>query len=196
MNPYNPSIFPEADFQRKLPGIQGEIVQVEKDCIDWTDKEFQIRQDLSGPLSAEPLESLARSIRQLGLIRLPVLRLSSLGAAGSETFGKKCTVVAGFRRIQAITRILGQEKLWCRVLPASVEPWECAFLAVADNALTSSLLPGEIIRAVGLLAQFYPHEQIANASESLFGSSFHLSRIQELLAVARMEDPWPALLDA
>ncbi len=203
MNPCNPPIFSKTDSQPGLPdiqGFQGEIVQVETDCIDLTDKGFQIRQDLSGqsfPLvSVEPLESLARSIRQLGLIRLPVLRLSSFPADHSQTSGKRYTVVAGFRRIQAITRILGQEKLWCRILPSAIESWECALLAVADNALTSSLLPGEIIRAVGLLGEFYPHEQIAGFSESLMGNSFHVSRIQELTAVAGMEDAWPDLLDA
>ncbi len=200
MNLCNFPIHPEAGPQPRLPdiqGFQGEIVQVEKDCIDVTDKKFQIRDDLSGQsFSLASLESLGKSIQQVGLIRLPVLRLSSLHADDFQTCGKKYTVVAGFRRIQAITRILGQEKLWCKILPPAIEPWECAVLAVADNSMTSSLLPGEMIRSVGLLSQFYTHEQIADFSETLLGSSFHTSRIQELLAVARMENFWPALLDA
>jgi ParB family chromosome partitioning protein len=108
---------------------------VELSEIDITDITFRIT-------TKEKVDDLAGSIKHLGLINPPVLIPEST----------KLIVVSGFRRIAAAT-FLKWEKIPARRLPESFPKWQCAELAVTDNAFQRSLNLVEISRCLVLLSK-------------------------------------------
>ncbi len=83
------------------------------------------------------MDALVESIRNIGLVNLPVLQIKA------ETY----RIVCGFKRIRACG-ILGMEKIHCRVIDRSTSEIDCLKLAIADNTMASK--PGilEEARAV------------------------------------------------
>lgn len=72
------------------------------------------------------LDALVESIRNIGLVNIPVLQVK----------GETYRIVCGFKRIHACS-ILGMEKIHCRVLDRSTSEIDCLKMAIADNAMAS-----------------------------------------------------------
>ena len=70
------------------------------------------------------INPLARSIREVGLINMPLLK---------EKANPPHDVVLGFRRIKAM-QALGMEEVPCRMIPVSeLSPLDCLLLNLNDN---------------------------------------------------------------
>lgn len=83
---------------------------------------------------------LIRSVREIGLISLPVLFDS----------GSELIIISGFRRMQ-VCRDLGRLKTESRILPTDTEPLRLAQIAISENSFQRELNLIELSRAYHLL---------------------------------------------
>jgi ParB-like chromosome segregation protein Spo0J len=96
------------------------------------------------------LEELKLSIGRFGVLNPPYLL---------RTAGDKFTVVAGYRRLLAISE-LGWKKIACHVLPATYPPLEALLLNLNDNLIHRQLNTIEKGMVLQSLAQFISPDKI------------------------------------
>ncbi len=136
------------------------------------------RQDTTG---------LMDSIKSAGLISPPIL---TPALARSET---RFIIVAGFRRIAAC-RQLGHSHILARIIPSSesselqAKPaFECARLAIADNAQQRPLNLIEQARSLILLTRCLEDEQrVIKMASPLMGIEMNPSLLKKLRKLARL----------
>jgi len=114
--------------------------------IDCNDTDFRITTDnRTGTIADDLLES----IRNVGLLTPPVLFQRS----GTPESGKFYSIVCGFRRMAACTR-LGWKTIAARVMPADSNGFALTLLSIADNSRTRELNVVEQALAAAKLSGF------------------------------------------
>jgi len=106
--------------------------------VDVTDTTYQIS-------TPTPAEGLMASIREVGLLSPPLLRV-----AGSDKF----IIISGFKRISAC-RDLGLDAIDARIAGEGVSDLDCCRMAIADNAGNRALNAVEQSAAVLKLSAFF-----------------------------------------
>lgn len=109
--------------------------------------------------------------------------------AANETY----VVVSGFKRLEAALS-LGWKTIPCRVMAGWSEK-DLAGLAVAENAFQKELGPGELVRAVGLLARYMGAKEISEKSDALFNSRLNAGYIKNLIQINALPEPALTLID-
>jgi len=120
-------------------------------------------------------DDLAESIKNIGLINLPVL------------IGKNSdfTIVIGFRRIKAC-QSLGWSKIQARVLASDTRKIECVRLAISDNVLQRRLNLVEESRAYAMISGFVQDDRETAKAASALGLSDNPSFIKKIETICRL----------
>ena len=124
------------------------------------------------------LEDLVPSIRQLGLMHVPVLKHNPPGYI----------IVSGFRRIAAC-RILGWKQIYARVLQQNFDFFEMVRLAVADNALQRPLNLIETSRALKLLLSAKTEKGVLAAAAAELGLPLSPAIVSKLKKICDLPEP-------
>lgn len=123
-----------------------------------------------------PSVELIGSIKRLGILNPPILRIKKSGFQ----------IVSGFKRIDAC-RCLGNNLIYAHLLDEGTDDLHCAQIAISDNTTQRSLSLVEQAHAVSLLATFVSASdellQIANC----VGLGVNSDMINKLRALADME---------
>jgi ParB family chromosome partitioning protein len=121
------------------------------------------------------IEDLQRSIQKIGLIQPPVLVESPAGYA----------IVCGFRRIAAC-RKLGWTRITARILDKTIDRFKTAQISIADNALQRSLNLVETSRALKLLDDFAPDNQLRSEAAVALGLPISRSLAPAIKKICRL----------
>lgn len=119
-------------------------------------------------------DSLILSISGIGVINPPILIPDSSGF----------TIVSGFRRIDA-ARSLGIQRLACRILDHDTPRLVCVKIAVVDNSFQRRLNPIEVSRALSLLFDCCPREELETVAREL-GLPASLPLMRKLLLLSKL----------
>lgn len=119
--------------------------------IDTKDNTYRI--SLTGNI-----ETLARSIAEIGLIQPPIVQ---------ETAGGY-RIVSGFARVGAC-RQCGMNTIEAKILGADRPPLECQQLAIADNAMNRPLNVWEAAAAAVKLSAYYPSSEAVCRAAGFLG---------------------------
>jgi ParB family chromosome partitioning protein len=110
------------------------------------------------------LDPLIRSIKKIGLVNHPLVIENSRGGL---------TVVAGYRRIQAL-QYLKHDKIPCRILSGSqLSPLECLRINLYDNLAARALNAVEKAMILSRLAAWLPRSEILDHYMALLGLPRH-----------------------
>ncbi len=123
----------------------------------------------------EPSGDLVNSIREVGLLRPPLLKAD----------GEKYVIISGFRRIDAC-RQLGWSCMTAGLMDAATPPGHCAIVAVADKTAHRSLNLVEQAQAVNLLASAFDKKDALFAAASKAGLEINQHLAEKLNRVAKM----------
>ncbi|MFP4159748.1 MAG: ParB N-terminal domain-containing protein [Desulfobacterales bacterium] len=139
--------------------------------------------DLSDPsylfTDQHGIESLADSLRNLGLIAPPVVQLRQQGGM---------RVVAGFRRISACVH-LELPRIHARILPPETASLYCLQVAAADNAAARTLNLGEQCRLVEKLYGLCGSKQAVSKALQSSGLCIPAEMTDKLLRVSALPEP-------
>ena len=142
------------------PSTEIQISRIPLEKINLADTRYRIsRED-------ENITALAQSIKENGLISLPLVRPSGES-------GESYIVVTGFKRIKALVHNNYIGKVVCQTNTFASEADNAVF-AVSDNAFQRQLTPAELIQSVLLLGRFMEASSIAKKSLAIFNTRFKL----------------------
>jgi len=137
--------------------------------IDSSDETYRITHD-------DTIVSLARSIKEAGLINMPLVRKKDQGYV----------VVCGFKRIKALIHN-GIDKTNVKVLEETGDSdLKAAVLAVSDNAFQRPLDTMEQAAGVLLLSKLMTLDTIAEKSLSIFNTSMNSRLVRKLIDLGSM----------
>ena len=142
-----------------------QILQIPLNRIDLADTRYRISRE------NDDITGLAQSIKQMGLISLPLVR--PLGKSGDYI------VVAGFKRISALVHNGFKGKVVCQTYPQASEA-DCAVHAVSDNAFQRPLTLAELIKSILILTRFMDNNLIAEKSLGIFNTQLNQGYIKDL----------------
>lgn len=148
---------------------------IELGRVDSNDATYQISTQKS-------VEDLIASIRQVGLLSLPLLRSVDAG---------RLIIVSGFRRILAC-RELGWDRLDARIVGSAVSDLECCRLAIADNASNRTLNPIEQSVAISKLSTFFDDDRTLSLEAQKSGLYANPDLIKKLKKLTTL---YPELFD-
>lgn len=151
--------------------MQAEQQITETELVDLSDRSYLFTDQHS-------IETLAGSIRALGLITPPVLQKKQQGGY---------RVVAGFRRISAC-RLLGLQRINARALPAEAGFLYCLQAAAADNASARSLNLGEQCRLIEKIYGSCPTKEAVSQALAAAGLCIPEEMVDKLLRVSRLPE--------
>lgn len=129
------------DYPIPIPRFRTDTVRLS--CINSEDHTCQISTDTH-------LDSLTRSIRNVGLIQPPLLIHSESDTPHPKSF----IIVCGFRRI-ASYRDIGIPDIEAKILEPDTTGLDCIKFAITDNALQRPLNLIEMSRAFHKLSEFF-----------------------------------------
>lgn len=118
---------------------------------------------------------LVRSIREIGLLRPPLLKAD----------GDRYVIISGFARVAACKQ-LGWSSITAGLLDASTTTEHCAIVAVADNTAHRALNLVEQAYAVNLLATAFTEKGALNAAARRAGLDINERLVMKLKRVAKM----------
>ena len=150
--------------------------------IDLSDDSYRITR------AGEDLSALALAIAAQGMLNPPCL----IEQSKPDLSG--FVVVSGFRRLSA-ARSLGNSQVRCRVYP-SAEAAACARIAVAENAFSRELGPGELARAVRLMSRHMDSGTLAKQSLEIFNTRLNRNFVDTLIALSRLNEKVFLLMDS
>jgi len=157
-------------------GIQISHIPLEK--INLADTRYRIsRED-------EDITALAQSIKENGLISLPLVRPSGESGKSDES-GESYIVVTGFKRIKALVHNNYIGKVVCQTNTFASEADNAVF-AVSDNAFQRQLTPAELIQSARLLGRFMEASSIAKKSLAIFNTRFNEGYIKDLQKIGTL----------
>ena len=117
------------------------------------------------------VEDLVASIRQMGLLSLPLLRLVEAG---------RWIIVSGFRRIAAC-RELGWDRMDARIVSPTANDLDCCRLAIADNNTGNRVL--NIVEqsvAVSKLSAFFDDDRLLSREAQKSGLQVNPELVKKL----------------
>jgi ParB-like chromosome segregation protein Spo0J len=139
--------------------------------------------EAAGEMTAAPaLDRLTASLREVGLLNPPWLRLA----------GPRFRVVTGARRLQAAAA-LGWQEITVRLVPEDAPEFYCLLVHLVDNAFTRGFNLREQAALAARLVQHCDREAVAARYLPYLGlppSQAHLTR---LVKTAGLEAPWQQL---
>ncbi|MFH1152640.1 MAG: ParB N-terminal domain-containing protein [Pseudomonadota bacterium] len=122
------------------------------------------------------IDTLALSIREIGLINPPLVR----------KMGQGFRIVSGFRRIGALISN-GESFVQTRVVSENKDTdLSCALSAVAENAFQRELTTLEQARGVRLLANYLDIRSIAAQSQGIFKIQMNAAHVERLLSLVSL----------
>ena len=145
---------------------------IELACIDSEEKAFRIT-------TRTEIDPLAASIKEIGLITLPILKEK----------GAKLIIVSGFRRIEAC-KLLGIVHIKARVLSSEVSDLTSIKIAVAENALQRPLNLIEQARAVHLFGKYFEDDPALAKMVSGLGLPVNPSISKKLKDLYNLSSPF------
>lgn len=125
--------------------------------------------------SRYPSNDLVGSIRQIGLLRPPLLKAD----------GDRYVIISGFSRIAAC-RQLGWSSITVGLMDASTTAEQCAIVAVADKTAHRALNLVEQAHAVNLLARVFDEKSAFNAAVRRAGLDINEQLFTKLKRVAEL----------
>lgn len=125
--------------------------------------------------SRHPSIELVGSIREIGLLRPPLLKID----------GDRYVIISGFARIAAC-RQLGWSRIAAGLLDASSTAKHCAVVAVADKTAHRALNLVEQSHAVSLLASVFDEKSAFNAAARRAGLNINERLVAKLKRVAKL----------
>lgn len=148
---------------------------IELGRIDSTDTTYHISTQKS-------VEDLVASIRQVGLLSLPLLQPVDAG---------RWIIVSGFRRIAAC-RELGWDRMDARIVSRTASDLDCCRLAIADNTGNRALNTVEQSVAVSKLSAFFDDDRILSREAQKSGLQVNPELVKKLKKVTTL---YPELAD-
>ena len=121
---------------------------------------------------------LAQSIKEIGLINIPVL----------EKIENKYIIVSGFKRIKALIFLNIKETRVNIITQKQNLNYQSAITAISDNAFQRELHIMEQARAVTLLSEFIDFKTIAEKSLFIFNFKMNLNFVKKLFALYSMPE--------
>lgn len=129
------------------------------------------------------LERLRASIREVGLINSPWLRLRP---------DQRWQVVTGLKRLLAAAH-LGWERVPARTLPTAAPDSHCLLLALYDNGFTRGFNLEEQAALAARLLAHWDADTVAAKYLPYLGQPPSLALLQRLLTLHTLEPPWRRL---
>lgn len=147
------------------------------DRIDWGDRSFVASFGF-------PLDDLEASIRTLGLLSPPLLRVRQEGGY---------QIVCGYRRLLVLQR-LQQQEVPARVVPAQTPDAWCLEASIQDNAFGRGFNPLEAALMIQRLQRHFPEDVICRDYLPRLGLPPARSQLPIYLALLDLELPWQELV--
>ncbi len=124
---------------------------------------------------SKPVDDLVQSIRDVGLLRPPLLKAD----------GQRHVIVSGFKRIAACRR-LGWPCITAGLLDTAISAAHCAIIAVADQTAHRKLNLVEQAQAVNLLARVFEKKDALFAAARKAGLEINAHLAEKLNRVVNM----------
>lgn len=137
--------------------------------------EIQADEETYRITTAKDADSLAASLKTIGLINSPIL-------IQKET---TYTIISGFRRIAAMS-LLGWPSFMARILPENTSLLDCARIAITENTFQRSLNPMELSSALQILSSCVEDKTGIFKDAEELGLPSTPSHIQKLLPLCRL----------
>jgi ParB family chromosome partitioning protein len=144
------------------------VKTVELSSINKKDNTFRITTE-------ENIDDLANSIRNVGIVNLPLL----MASAGNYI------IVCGFRRIKACQH-LEWRSVEARILDSDTKKLECIKFAITDNAFQKTLNLIEKSRSIDLLADFFTNSDRLAKEMSLLGLPESRSFVDKIKTICHL----------
>ncbi len=125
-------------------------------------------------------DSLAASIKRVGLIHPPILK---------EKSANSFLVVAGRKRFQAVKQALDLRACDCLVIPMETPDLDVMAIAIEDNACNRVLTPVERAVFFRKILKWMDENQAAEIFLKVLGFSSHPYHIRGFLALLDLEEP-------
>lgn len=146
--------------------------------------QIDLQETVPETLVPPDLERLAESLREVGLLNPPWLRL--------RPGGTRWQVVTGRKRLQAAAH-LGWREITARLVPEGTPDFFCLLVHLFDNAFTRGFnLREQAALAAGLLEHCDPETVTARYLPYL-GLPPSFAHLERLRRVAGLEPPWQGL---
>jgi ParB family transcriptional regulator, chromosome partitioning protein len=140
--------------------------------IDLNDDRYKIS------FGAEDVTFLARSIKEIGLITPPVVRLKK---------DNKYTIISGFNRIGALF-FNNETKVPVYQIDKKTDDCHCLLLAITSVAFKRPLTHVETIISIKRLSEFLEIQEMAKKSPAVFNIQLSQSFIQDLLNIGSLPE--------
>jgi len=144
------------------------IKTVKLSCIDLKDNTYRIT-------TRSDIDDLVNSIKNIGLINPPLLKLDGL----------KYIIVCGFRRINAC-KFLGYPGIEAAIVDSNADNLECVKLAITDNALQRPLNLVEKSRSINMLSCFYDDYNSLSKAASVLGLPENPSFVKKIETICHL----------
>lgn len=124
------------------------------------------------------IDSLARSIKHIGMINAPVVLPE----------GDEFIVLCGFKRLEAAMN-LGWTKIRASVLPPDTPQTTCARLCISDNSFQRPLNLIEISKALALLKESFVNPQEIAEEAAWLGLPAGMKYLKKIEPLCQMPEP-------
>ncbi len=140
--------------------------------IDLTDQRYKIS------FFNDNIISLARSIKETGLIHYPMVR----------PLNNHYIIVSGFNRIKASIHNK-EDRIFVHTIKADASEYQCFLKSITALSFKRQLSQAELIKSIKRLNKFLDVKQIADKSAAIFNTELNVKFIKDLLSIADLPEP-------
>jgi len=140
--------------------------------IDLTDQRYKIS------FANDNIISLARSIKETGLIHYPMVR----------PLNNHYIIISGFNRIKA-SIYNKEDAIFAYTIKPDTDEYQCLLKSITALSFKRQLSQAELIKSIKRLNKFINVKQIADKSATMFNIELNVKFIQDLLNISNLPEP-------